>query len=61
MIVYYSDVNPDLKDNISKKLFDRKPNPGMILKCMKKYNLNKKIVFILVILLLIKLQLKMLE
>ena len=40
--IYYSDVNPDLKNNISKKLFDRKPNPGMILKCMKKYNLNKK-------------------
>ena len=28
--IYYSDINPDLKDNISKKLFDRKPNPSMI-------------------------------
>ncbi len=40
--IYYSDVDPEANYNLSKKLFDRKPNPGMILKCMKKYNLDKK-------------------
>ena len=39
---YYCPVNPDdKKNNTKKKLFFRKPQPGMILKCMKKYQLDK--------------------
>jgi len=40
--VYFSDVNPDKEKLLNKLYFDRKPQPGMILKCMKKHKLTKK-------------------
>ena len=44
---YFCPFHPSMERDIIKKSLDRKPNPGMILKAKKKYNLDHKNCFMI--------------